>query len=358
MEDRKIKVAHIIPSLEIGGVEKGVMLSVDELNKLFDYTVVALTPSKFTTAVYLSKKILPGKKNYLHSVLNAVNILLAYKPDILICSLWKSVPVTLVYKIFRPGAVVVGFFHSAKTFHLADRFFFHLLLRTCSFIAVDSNATKQFVARFAKGKQLFRIPYIFQQEMKAVTGRGKGAIIQFVFAGRITSIKNIAASLKLLYLLKRHINFNFHIWGESDGDHKNELLELVTELNLDNEVTFKGPFSPAQTSDILSQYHFMLQLSKAEGMAMSVVEALMCGIIPVVTPVGEIPYYIRNLQNGIMVDDCSDDELNWAADRVLSIWRDEDLYNKIRKNCLSTFDAEEGYCVNMEHMLKKIYSDN
>jgi glycosyltransferase involved in cell wall biosynthesis len=51
---------------------------------------------------------------------------------------------------------------------------------------------------------------------------------------------------------------------------------------------------------------FYLQTSLQEGMAMSVVEAMQLGLVPVVTPVGQIATYCRDGENSILVGDDDD----------------------------------------------------
>lgn len=71
---------------------------------------------------------------------------------------------------------------------------------------------------------------------------------------------------------------------------------------------------------------------------MSVVEAMQLGLVPVVTPVGEIANYCRHMENGIIHDDLAstaaaieavvaDPERYAAMSRAaIETWRDAPLY--------------------------------
>ena len=53
---------------------------------------------------------------------------------------------------------------------------------------------------------------------------------------------------------------------------------------------------------MVSAASFFIQLSTHEGMAMAVVEAMQMGLVPVVTPVGEVARYCRHMENAIIFD--------------------------------------------------------
>ena len=58
-----------------------------------------------------------------------------------------------------------------------------------------------------------------------------------------------------------------------------------------NDVKFLGPKDLDSIIELTEETSFYLQTSKLEGMAMSVIESMQVGLIPLVTNVGEIQYY-------------------------------------------------------------------
>ncbi len=78
-----------------------------------------------------------------------------------------------------------------------------------------------------------------------------------------------------------------------------------------------GAKPPGDFPHPIERCTFFLMTSRWEGMAVSVVEAMQLGLIPVVTPVGEIANYCRAGTNAVIVDD--DDA---AAREVMSIAAD------------------------------------
>ena len=108
----KVKIAHLISSLHLGGVEKGIQLSINDLNLYFNYQVYTL--SKKNTLYIGNGYLNAGKyKNSIFSFFLLLNKLRSYKPDILISSLWKVAFISIVYKkIFHKKVVLVAFIHS------------------------------------------------------------------------------------------------------------------------------------------------------------------------------------------------------------------------------------------------------
>jgi glycosyltransferase involved in cell wall biosynthesis len=74
---------------------------------------------------------------------------------------------------------------------------------------------------------------------------------------------------------------------------------------------------------------FYLQTSIYEGMAMSVVEAMQLGLLPVVTPVGEIGSYCRDGGNAVVVNN---DER--AVADVLHLLTDPAAYGTLRQQAI------------------------
>jgi glycosyltransferase involved in cell wall biosynthesis len=221
---------------------------------------------------------------------------------------------------------------------------------------VDSQATKAFIAE-GESKQVFIIPYIFKSNLP-LKDIGDAPEMRIVFTGRINPVKNLPAAFILLkQLAAKGVRFVYDIYGDGDTAYIKELREGVRGNQLEAHVHFKGAFSPFETATILERYHFMLQLSHTEGMAMSVVDAMLHGVIPVVTPVGEIPSYLRDHENGIVVNDTTEAELGRVAADMLGVFTNRQRFDTIRNNCINSFNNSAGYCESMLHMIETISSN-
>jgi glycosyltransferase involved in cell wall biosynthesis len=110
-------------------------------------------------------------------------------------------------------------------------------------------------------------------------------------------------------------------------------VALCSKLEINDAVEFVGPLSHEEVLRRGAQHSFYLQTSVFEGMAMSVVEAMQLGLVPVVTPVGEIARYCVNGLNCIMI---SDDE--GAVQQVLCALSDLDKFQALRDNAIATWE--------------------
>ena len=126
-----MKVIHIIPCDGIGGVEISAKKMFERNVKEFELFYVAnRNHTNF-------KKQLWSPPAFFH----AVKIILEKKPDIILVSLWRSVIVGMLVKLYRPKVKFVYFIHSTKTRHLIDAIFTNLGIIMSDIIFGDSKST-------------------------------------------------------------------------------------------------------------------------------------------------------------------------------------------------------------------------
>ena len=74
-----------------------------------------------------------------------------------------------------------------------------------------------------------------------------------------------------------------------------------------------------------------------EGMALAVVEAMNAGLVPIVTPVGEIKRYSKDGMNAIWLDEEYDDNLPELVEKIKNILANPSLYQQISSSAAGTF---------------------
>jgi glycosyltransferase involved in cell wall biosynthesis len=119
-----------------------------------------------------------------------------------------------------------------------------------------------------------------------------------------------------------------------------QLQRQARTKGLAGKVDFLGAMTMAQIEEATADASFFLQLSRQEGMAMSVVESMQLGLVPVVTKVGEIANYCRDGENAVMhrtIDDTvrqietllgDDDEYRRMSSAAAEHWADVLLYQE------------------------------
>jgi glycosyltransferase involved in cell wall biosynthesis len=125
----------------------------------------------------------------------------------------------------------------------------------------------------------------------------------FIFWGRIDRQKGLLHALKIFAAVRETMpDAAFSIIGPDTG-YGGILREFCRTVAIDDAVQFPGPKLWEEIQRDASGHSFYLQTSELEGMAMSVMEAMQLGLVPVVTPVGEIARYCSEGQNAIIVRD-------------------------------------------------------
>ena len=94
----------------------------------------------------------------------------------------------------------------------------------------------------------------------------------------------------------------------------------------------------SKIANYASYCSFFIQLSHYEGMAMSVVEAMQFGLVPIVTNVGEIEHYCIDYQNSIIYEG-----LQKTFNKVFELKKSEIDFHEIRNNAINTWKNKKLY---------------
>lgn len=321
------KVVHLIPYDGVGGVEAAANSMGNQRREEIDFKLEYIYPNYSDDASY---KIY----NPLYLMTSAMNIIREC-PDLLIVSLWRSYIVGIIVKIFRPRIRLVTFLHLAKHAHLIDRMVTTIAVRLSHEVWGDSQQTLT--------SRLDGISYTKSQVISFVTKRiapFKSKSIQpvFIYWGRIHAQKKIQRALRFFSSIRAKYPTARYIIIGPDGGSLNEIKNTCKSLSLDESVNFIGSCSFDEISGYAGEASFYLQTSEVEGMAMSVVEAMQLGLVPIVTPVGEIGKYARNGENAVVVTD--DDS---AVADVLDLLKDKQRYQNMRQQAINTWKNKPLY---------------
>ena len=100
----------------------------------------------------------------------------------------------------------------------------------------------------------------------------------------------------------------------------------------------------------LSRHHsFYLQFSLYEGFSLSVCEAMQLGLVPVVTPVGEISNYCTHLVNSI----CHHD-IDSTVSCLVKILSGDLSYHDLQSNSISYWNSKPSYVDDFYYNLSRL----
>jgi len=315
------EVIHLLPCDGVGGVEMAANTMKSLREESCHFKVEYAFPGFYDSG---SRKVY----NPLFLVLAARHIIKA-NPDVLVVSLWRSCIVALIVKALRPSVKLVTFLHSAEDVHIVDRIATVAAVKMSDEVWADSRQTLK--------KRLDGIQYGTGRVISFVTRRivpleKRKVEPVFIYWGRINQQKQLGRALRIFDAIRLKQPFARYVVIGPDGGALDEMRALCTSLGLDHSVKFVGSCSFQEIQRYASEASFYLQTSLVEGMAMSVVEAMQLGLVPIVTPVGEIEQYARHGENAVVVTD--DDKV--CAD-VLALLHDEERYQNMRQQAIDTW---------------------
>lgn len=111
---------------------------------------------------------------------------------------------------------------------------------------------------------------------------------QIVFIGRLdVHHKGIDLLIDAIHLLKHELikgNWQVFLIGPDSVNNKNDIYRKITFLGLENIVKIISEKVGVEKQKILMESKVFVHPSRYEGQPQSVIEAMSCGLIPVVTP--------------------------------------------------------------------------
>jgi glycosyltransferase involved in cell wall biosynthesis len=103
--------------------------------------------------------------------------------------------------------------------------------------------------------------------------KNKGQL-KLVFISRIVPKKNLDFILNCISHLPKN-SIEFTIYGEiGDEQYGNKCINLISELNKNQKITYKGAIKNNEVNDELQKYHLFILLSHGENFGHAIYEAL------------------------------------------------------------------------------------
>ncbi len=334
---KKIKVFHVIPDLETGGAEKLALDICTFLDKdKFDATLISLYPSKKSIYEEIAYKygvnivFLDKQKGLDYKVLFKLNKLFRqYKPDIVHTHLYVG-PYVLLPMILNKVKGRVHTVHNIASKELRN-FKKKIMKIAYQFFKVTPVAISDYIKKTIETEYQLsstRIPCIYNGIDTENFTRFKdiNRKITFVHVGRFSKQKNHKLLIESFALALRE-NSNMVLKLVGDGVLKQEILDMVRDLGIKEKVVFKG-IQKDICRELNSSDVFILS-SDWEGLPISVLEAMSCGLPIISTRSGGTPDIILDRENGILVDIGDKEGLSKA---ILDISYNKELREKLGDN--------------------------
>lgn len=324
------RVVHILPRDGLGGAEaaarstfgsQGVDVSV--------WFVTGRAAGLGASARYISEE---ASINSITAYVRAILLLYKTKPDLVVLSLWRCNLAGLFLKLIRPRQKISIILHSTRFAHYVDRLLTWTWLRLASEVWADSEQTAKAMIPIGIRKTTRVLNFM----LRVPDGAPRASGTDFIFWGRIVKKKGVPRSVRLLStIMDAYPSTRFYIFGPDAGDLKDVKCEICRR-SLAANVELRGAMKPGAFPYEVRKSGFFIMPSTHEGMAIAVVEAMQLGLVPVVTPVGQIASYCSHQHNAILIE--SDEQ---AAKDVLAVLNTPGRLEELSRNAINTWrDAE------------------
>ena len=292
----RVRIVHILPRDGLGGVETAARSMAARNDLPCDFHLLFVIGD--TLDVGNPRIEAPGRGSSANPLahLAVLRRCLALRPDVVIASLWRSVPLLIALKLLRPSIKRVMTVNSGRAAHGVDALMFRIGVAVADEVWSDSAAA-------IIQRQVALNSRIISFVPDRLSPRPASALRpRFAAWARIDRYKGFDRALDLIAaLVASGHDARFDLHGP-DGGARGELEAQARRLGLADRVHFHGPLDRAQLPQVAAEASFFLLPSRFEGMAMACVEAMQLGLVPVVTPVGEMAHYVVPGKSGILID--------------------------------------------------------
>lgn len=222
-------------------------------------------------------------------------------------------------------------------------------IKDAKFVVTVSEANKTYLENIANGSddKIFLVHNGIDLSRFVPNGEVPEPPFTLLSVGRLTEKKGQAVLIEACREL-RDRGVPFRCWIIGKGRLRPQLEGLIERWKLPERVQILGSYTQRK---ILRRYQaahlFVLPCIIAsdgnrEGLPVSIVEALACGLPVVTTPVTGIPEVVSHRRNGLLTP-CNDAQA--LADAIQSLIEDATLYERLRANArtsvVSTFDVRQ-----------------
>lgn len=142
---------------------------------------------------------------------------------------------------------------------------------------------------------------------------------EYFVVGAIKSLEkvyNIDVLVKAFAgLHSRHSNTRLLIVG--DGTERENLQQLVKQLNISDSVEFTGRVPSKETPNYFNKLNCLVNISQYESFGVSVVEAMACKVPVVVSDTGGLKEIVNNGDMGICVEPGNVEQTSLAVEKIM-----------------------------------------
>lgn len=153
----------------------------------------------------------------------------------------------------------------------------------------------------------------------------------FLFMGRIHESKGLNDILEAFKLLKAdNLDFSFILCG--DGSLRKSIVPQFESI-LKDHFRYLGVVSGHDKLNAIRSSDYFLLPSWFEGLPLSLLETMAAGLVPIITNVGSVNFFVKDGENGIFVEQKDPQDLYQKMKKLIL---NPDLYTAFSMNAKNT----------------------
>lgn len=211
--------------------------------------------------------------------------------------------------------------HGSATVYAPSQYSLRTKIRDARFIIAVSRFNKRVMETVcpeaAPGKIIVNRTGVLLGQFPYSGTRERGPEFKILCLASLYPVKNHAGLIEACGILKsRGVNFSLELVGKDDLGRGPMLQQLVAANGIEENVLFSGSIDHGEIREVLGRADVCILTSFSEGIPVSLMEAMACGL-PVIGPnVTGVPELIKHGESGYLVDPHSPADI---ADSLLKI---------------------------------------
>lgn len=329
-----LRIVHIVPRDGLGGVETAARSMAARGDLPCDFHLLFLAGDRLGPS---NRRIeAPGSGSTANPFAYAaiVRRCRQLEPNVIVLSLWRSVPLLPLLRRALPRAKLVMTVNSGRDAHVIDALLTRIGAKHADEVWSDSEAT---VHERGLGGPHRIISFVID---RLAPSAAPLPWPRFAAWARIDRNKGFDIALNLIARLAgRGLDPHFDLYGP-DGGALDALRRQAAALEITDRVRFPGPIDRAELPRLAADVSFFLMPSQLEGMAMACVEAMQLGLVPVVTPAGEMASYVVPGETGLLIDP---DRLEATVDEIAALLAAPDRFAALQRAAIESWRSAPLY---------------
>jgi glycosyltransferase involved in cell wall biosynthesis len=266
-------------------------------------------------------------KSYISKVKSLTEILIRENPDIVHTNVGSSLHVLIPLALARSKATHIFTAHSMgyRIFHGFKKKIIQYKFKKRQIIpvAICDTVKRSIIESYHISNDEVELVYNGVDTKEFIPSHNKSKKFTVVTTGRLCDVKNQSLLIDSFNVFhKKHTDTHLRIIGS--GELYKKLRRQVIQYDLEQSVTFEG--NKSNIAHYLQSSDVYCCTSLVEGLPISVLEAMSCGLPIVTTPAGGVVDIVKNKLNGFIT--------KWDANDIAEFL--ETIYfDKILKKKLS-----------------------